>query len=79
MEPSLPTTHVKDILAEIAAYKREFVLQRKRNRTLSDMRRAADDAAPPEDFRAAIAAGSLALIAEIKKASPFQRGDSRRF
>lgn len=70
MEPRLPTTHVKDILAEIAAYKREFVLQRKRNRTLSDMRRAADDAAQPEDFRAAIAAGSLALIAEIKKASP---------
>ena len=70
MEPRLPIAPAKDILAEISAYKKEFVLQRKRTRNQSDMRRAADDAARPEDFRAAVAADGLALIAEIKKASP---------
>jgi indole-3-glycerol phosphate synthase len=70
MEPSLPIAHTRDILAEIAAYKREFVLQRKRNRSLVDMRRAADDSAQPEDFCAAVSGEGLALIAEIKKASP---------
>ena len=70
MEPSLRPVRSRDILAEIAAYKREFVLQRKRKCSLVDMRRAAADSAQTEDFRAAVAADGLALIAEIKKASP---------
>ena len=70
MEFGLPTTHDKDTLAEIAAYKREFVHQRKRKRNLADMRRVADDSPEPEDFQAALAEDGLALIAEIKKASP---------
>jgi indole-3-glycerol phosphate synthase len=59
-----------DILAEIAAYKQEFVAQRKRRCGLADIRRAAGDTARPADFGAAIAGDGLALIAEIKKASP---------
>jgi indole-3-glycerol phosphate synthase len=61
---------VSDILETIAAYKRQEVAQRKA-RTPSV---AVDGASPPRGFRAALAhahgPGRLALIAEIKKASP---------
>jgi indole-3-glycerol phosphate synthase len=60
---------MSDILARIAAYKREEVAVRKAAKP-----QPATDAAPPRDFRAALARahapGRLALIAEIKKASP---------
>jgi indole-3-glycerol phosphate synthase len=63
-----------DILAKIAAYKREDVSSRKAARTQSDVDAAAKTASPPRGFRAALirahAPGRLALIAEIKKASP---------
>ncbi|MDB5457108.1 MAG: trpC [Caulobacter sp.] len=63
-----------DILAQIAAYKRDDVATRKRAQPFAELDAAARVAPPPRDFRAALAAkhapGQLALIAEIKKASP---------
>ncbi|MBO9709401.1 MAG: indole-3-glycerol phosphate synthase TrpC [Caulobacter sp.] len=63
-----------DILAKIAAYKREDVVQRKRRRSVAELEAAARAASSPRGFKAALAEahapGKLALIAEIKKASP---------
>ena len=63
-----------DILAKIAAYKRDEVTDRKRRRTLTALENAAKNASSPRGFKAALknahAPGKLALIAEIKKASP---------
>jgi len=65
---------MSDILAKIAAYKRQDVAARKAARPLADIEAAAAAADPPRGFRAALqraqAPGRLALIAEIKKASP---------
>ncbi|WP_309605967.1 indole-3-glycerol phosphate synthase TrpC [Phenylobacterium sp.] len=65
---------MSDILAEIAIYKREEVVARKAARPLAQIEAAARNAAPPRGFRAALerahGPGRLALIAEIKKASP---------
>jgi len=61
---------VSDILEKIAAYKRDDVAARKTARPTIDV----SAASPPRGFRAALehahAPGRLALIAEIKKASP---------
>ncbi|MDG2522042.1 indole-3-glycerol phosphate synthase TrpC [Caulobacter segnis] len=63
-----------DILAKIAAYKREDVAGRKAVRSQADVDAAAKAASPTRGFRAALEAkhapGRLSLIAEIKKASP---------
>jgi indole-3-glycerol phosphate synthase len=61
-----------DVLARIAAYKREEVAARKAARPLAEIARAAAHAPPVRPFRAALAqaAPRLGLIAEIKKASP---------
>ncbi len=63
-----------DILDQIAAYKREDVAARMRARSQYEIDRLAAEAPPPRGFtaalRAAHAPGRLALIAEIKKASP---------
>jgi len=61
------------ILAEIFAHKHQEVRERQRLRPLSEVRRAAEAAAPPVDFAGALRArppGWPALIAEVKCASP---------
>ncbi len=63
-----------DVLTRICAYKREEVAAAKRERSTGDVESAARAADPVRGFAAALrakqAAGSAALIAEIKKASP---------
>ena len=63
-----------DILARIADYKRADVAGRKAARSQAQVEAAAAAAPPPQGFTAALEAasgpGRLALIAEIKKASP---------
>jgi indole-3-glycerol phosphate synthase len=63
-----------DILAQIAAYKRDEIAAAKRRRPLAELEREAEAASPPRGFLRAVenrlAAGDYALIAEIKKASP---------
>jgi indole-3-glycerol phosphate synthase len=65
---------MSDILATIAAYKREEIAAAKRARPLAGLEQAAKSAGPPRGFLAAVErrleAGQYALIAEIKKASP---------
>jgi len=65
---------VTDILAKIAAYKRDEVTDRKRRRTLGALENAAKNASSPRGFKRALVHGhapeKLSLIAEIKKASP---------
>jgi indole-3-glycerol phosphate synthase len=65
---------MSDILSRIAAYKRDEVRERRAARGPAEIEAAAAAATPPRGFRAALQAahapGRLALIAEIKKASP---------
>ena len=62
---------MSDVLAHIAAYKRADVAERKARTSQAEMERRAADAPRVRGFRAALAAApGLALIAEIKKASP---------
>ena len=65
---------MSDILSRIADYKRVEVAERKRARTVAEVEAAARAADAPRGFRAALerghGSGRLALIAEIKKASP---------
>ena len=65
---------MSDILATIAAYKREEIAAAKERHPLAALQREAEAAGAPRGFLAAIerrlAAGDYALIAEIKKASP---------
>ena len=65
---------MSDILAEIAAYKRVEVAERRRSATRAELEDRCLAVSPPRGFRAALerahAPGRLALIAEIKKASP---------
>jgi indole-3-glycerol phosphate synthase len=65
---------MNDILARIAAYKIDEVAARKAVRSQAAVDSAARAADPPRGFRRALARahapGRLALIAEIKKASP---------
>jgi indole-3-glycerol phosphate synthase len=65
---------MSDILARIADYKRAEVAERKGRISVSDLETAAGTVSAPRGFKAALergaAGGKLALIAEIKKASP---------
>jgi indole-3-glycerol phosphate synthase len=60
-----------DVLSRIADYKRADVAERKAARSQAEVDAAARAASPPRGFaRALVAAPGLALIAEVKKASP---------
>ena len=59
-----------NILEEIAAYKRGFVAECKRRQSAQDIRLRAGDSPDPLDFLAALQGEDIALIAEVKKASP---------
>jgi indole-3-glycerol phosphate synthase len=65
---------VSDILEQIAAYKRDEVAAARRAERQDAVEARARAASPPRGFRAALeraaAPGRLALIAEVKKASP---------
>jgi indole-3-glycerol phosphate synthase len=65
---------LSDVLARICADKRQHVAAMRERRPLMALERQAAAATPPRGFKAALertaAAGGLALIAEIKKASP---------
>jgi indole-3-glycerol phosphate synthase len=65
---------MSDILDKIATYKRADVAARKLARSYTDLEGAAFRASAPRGFKSALehhhAPGRLALIAEIKKASP---------
>jgi indole-3-glycerol phosphate synthase len=65
---------MSDILQRIAAYKLDEVASRKAARSLAAVEAAAREASAPRGFQAALerthGPGRLALIAEIKKASP---------
>ena len=65
---------MSDILQEIEIYKREEIAAAKRARPLADIEAAAARADPPRGFvdaiRRKLSGGELALIAEVKKASP---------
>ncbi len=63
---------MSDILARIAAYKRQEIAASQAATPLPELEAMARDAEPPRGFFAALRAhpGPFALIAEIKKASP---------
>ena len=65
-----------DILAEIVAVKRRDLAEREAEQPIAALKRRALSQSPPRDFRRALEAraeqSQLALIAEIKKASPSQ-------
>lgn len=67
-------TAIPDTLARIEAYKRQHIEACKARRSYEDIAAAARDAAPVRGFLKALeakaASDSVALIAEIKKASP---------
>lgn len=62
---------IPDILAHIAAYKRDEVAALQTRTPLDDLRQQAADISPPHGFLSTLrAASGPALIAEVKKASP---------
>ncbi|MFO7322678.1 MAG: indole-3-glycerol phosphate synthase TrpC [Chloroflexota bacterium] len=58
------------VLDRILERKAEDVAARKLERPLADVRREAETAAPPRDFAGALRRDTVALIAEVKRASP---------
>lgn len=58
------------ILDQIIAYKKEELAATKQRIPFADIRQRAADAGPVRGFGAALAAGGMRLIAEVKKASP---------
>jgi len=71
-----------DILASIADYKRSDVAGRKAARPQAEVEAAAEVVSPPRGFAAALerasGPGRLALIAEIKKASPSKKAPAKK-
>lgn len=62
------------ILDEIVSHKHAEVAKRKTRVTLEEFRRRAESVVPARDFAAALRGSNIALIGEIKRASP-SRGD----
>lgn len=60
----------KTILDKILNWKRQEVAQNKKAKPVEVMRAEVMLASPPRDFAAALAAPGVALIAEVKRASP---------
>jgi len=58
------------ILDEICTHKREEVAAAKEAVPLSALKKRIGELTPPRDFRAALRAPGISLIAEVKKASP---------
>lgn len=58
------------ILADIVAYKREFVAARKRELPQRELEAMAFDSSPPGDFTGVLREDGCRLIAEVKTASP---------
>ena len=58
------------ILDEIVAYKRGELEERKNNTAFLELELRAGEQDPPRPFRAALEGDDVALIAEVKKASP---------
>jgi len=58
------------ILDEIISYKREELAERQRETSFLELELRAGEQDPPLPFRAALDGGDIALIAEVKKASP---------
>ncbi|MBZ0299056.1 MAG: indole-3-glycerol phosphate synthase TrpC [Anaerolineae bacterium] len=69
---SNPSSFVKTdtFLDKILAHKVEEVAQQARQRPLAEMRSRAAEQAPARDFAGALRRETVALIAEVKKASP---------
>ncbi|RMG50078.1 MAG: indole-3-glycerol phosphate synthase TrpC [Acidobacteria bacterium] len=63
---------VEPILEKIFAAKRRAVEEAKKATPLADLMARARAMAPPRDFKGALMTGDLAVIAEVKKASPSQ-------
>ena len=61
---------MSDFLQEIVSYKREFVLRAKAELAPEEVKAMALDAPELRNFAAALQGNGVALIAEIKKASP---------
>lgn len=60
-----------NLLDQIFAAKRDALPEKMRREPLAELRQRADDAEPPRGFRRALEqAGRVALIAEVKKATP---------
>jgi indole-3-glycerol phosphate synthase len=58
------------VLEAIVEHKRGEVASRRRRRSLEDLRTASRSTSAPRDFRAALLAPGLSVIAEIKRRSP---------
>ncbi|MBI4493336.1 MAG: indole-3-glycerol phosphate synthase TrpC [Chloroflexi bacterium] len=58
------------ILDEILAHKRQQVAAQRQARSLDEVQRAAERAAAPRGFRAALLQPGLSVIAEVKRRSP---------
>lgn len=71
------TQKTETILDRIVEHKREELAAGRAATPLAEMRRLAEDAPAVRDFAAALRSGRIALIAEVKKASP-SRGILRR-
>ncbi len=65
-----PANELPDVLRRILAHKTDELAARKREAPLADVRAKAAEMPVPRDFAAALTGETVAIIAEIKRASP---------